>query len=128
MGVEMPTPGRTGDEAAGGDESGAQGGNQASPEGTPERRRFRRYRMSMPVWLSYGRNYREVDSGQVEDFSKVGLFLLTEGAKSLTAGDLVKVNATFTVRGEARVIRLEERADGFTGVALEFVRQLELDI
>jgi len=96
-------------------------------EGGRERRRFRRYRMPMPVWISYGQNYREVDSGQVQDFSKAGLFLLTEGGEGLDVGDVVRVDATFTVRGEARVVRVEEREDAM-GIALEFIRGLALDI
>ena len=81
----------------------------------------------MPVWISYGQNYREVDSGQVQDFSKAGLFLLTEGGEGLNVGDVVRVDATFTVRGEARVVRVEEREDA-RGIALEFIRGLALDI
>ncbi len=129
MGVQMPPPEETGvenldnDTAAGGEETGPQ-----APDSAAERRRFRRYRMGMPIWLSYGRNYREVDSGHVQDFSKAGLFLLTQGGKDLNMGDVVKVNATFTVRGEARVVRVEDRADGYKGIALEFERQLEIDI
>jgi len=129
MGVQMPTPEETGVENLGSDAavSGEEMGPQV-PEPAAERRRFRRYQMSMPIWLSYGRNYREVDSGHVQDFSKAGLFLITEGGKDLNEGDVIKVNATFTVRGEARVVRMEDRADGYRGIALEFERQLELDI
>jgi len=100
----------------------------AGPEHGSERRRFRRYRMSIPVWLSYGHNYHETDSGRVRDFSRAGIFLVTDGARDLTVGDVVKVNATFTVRSEARVVRVEGEADGPRGVALEFLRELELDI
>ena len=99
----------------------------ASEQGS-ERRRFLRYRLSMPVWLSYGRNYREVESGQVRDFSKSGLFLVTEGGQDLQVGDVVRVNATFTVRGEARVVRVDDMEGGSRGVALEFSQKLEVDI
>jgi hypothetical protein len=84
--------------------------------------------MSIPVWLSYGHNYHETDSGRVRDFSRAGIFLITDGARDLAVGDVVKVNATFTVRSEARVVRVEGEADGPRGVALEFLRELELDI
>jgi len=109
---------------------GAQGAESesATSEHDPERRRFRRYKMSIPVWLSYGHNYHETDSGRVRDFSRAGIFLVTEGARDLSVGDVVKVNATFTVRSEARVVRVEGKADGPRGVALEFLRELELDI
>jgi hypothetical protein len=99
-----------------------------SPDRVPERRRFRRYRMPVPVWLSYGHNYHETDSGRVRDFSRTGLFLITEGARDLSVGDVVKVNATFTVRSEARVVRIEKEHEASRGVALEFLQKLELDI
>jgi hypothetical protein len=84
--------------------------------------------MSIPVWLSYGHNYHETDSGRVRDFSRAGLFVITEGARELNVGDVVKVNATFSVRSEARVVRVEEESEGPRGIALEFLRELELDI
>lgn len=101
---------------------------EPTPQHVPERRRFRRYRLAIPVWISYGPNYREVESGRVRDFSRAGLYLITEGAEDLHIGDMVKVNATFTVRGEARVVRVEEAGEGARGIALEFTRKLDLDI
>jgi c-di-GMP-binding flagellar brake protein YcgR len=108
----------------------AEGGESESAASSrvPERRRCRRYRMSIPVWLSYGHNFHDTDSGRVRDFSKTGLFLVTEGARELAVGDMVKVNATFTVRSEARVVRVEDKGEGPRGLALEFLRELELDI
>jgi len=106
----------------------SRGAERAASEYVPERRRFRRYRMPIPVWLSYGHNFHEADSGRVRDFSKAGLFLITEGARDLNVGDVVKVNATFTVRSEARVVRIEEEGEGSRGIALEFLQKLELDI
>ena len=121
-------------------DSGPSGLAEASKEGSgekgpkergeqvSERRRCRRYRMSMPAWLSYGRNFREVESGLVRDISRSGIFVITEGGKELQIGDVVKVNVTFTVRGEARVTRLEPQDSGAQGVGLEFAEKLELDI
>ena len=100
----------------------------ADTEQTPERRRFRRYRLSMPIWLSYGHNFRQVESGLVRDISKAGIFLVTQGGKDIQVGDTVKVNATFTVRGEARVVRVEQEEGGPRGIALELIRKLEIDI
>ena len=102
--------------------------SQKSHENAPERRHFRRYRMSMPVWLSYGHNFREVESGLVRNISKSGLFMVTEGGEDLKEGDLVKVNATFTVRGEAQVVRVHTQEGSPRGIALRFTNKLELDI
>lgn len=123
--AEVP-PAETGDEDTQVISEGAT--EQPAPKHAPERRRFRRYRMSLPVWLSYGQNYRQVESGRVHDFSKAGLYLVTEGGEDLHVGDVVKVNATFAVRGEARIVRLEPPGEGPRGVALEFTHKLELDI
>jgi len=100
----------------------------AGTEDGAERRLFRRYRFSMPIWLSYGHNFREVESGLVRDISKAGIFLVTQGGRGIKVGDTVKVNATFTVRGEARVVRVAEDDEGALGIGLELVRKLELDI
>jgi len=108
--------------------SGKEVAGPAKAEDVPERRHFRRYRMSMPVWLSYGKDYRQVDSGLVRDISRAGIFLVTEGARDLQVNDVVKVNATFAVRGEARVVRVEESEEGPRGVGLEFLHKLEIDI
>ncbi len=81
----------------------------------------------MPVWISYGQNYREGARGRVQAFSKAGLLLLPPGGKDLSVGDGGRVNATFTVRGEARVVRVEEE-EGARGIALEFVHKLEIDL
>ena len=127
MNLQEPAGGESGPEKVGGQTAEKERGGESVPEKGSERRRFRRYRMPMPVWISYGQNYREVDRGQVQDFSKAGLLLSTQGGKDLSVGDVVRVNATFTVRGEARVVRVEEE-EGARGIALEFVHKLEIDI